>query len=190
MQEQCTGTVAARLLHAPPSLAARGFTRRRKKKKQQGGLDRLLPLFFSSPAVKITVTCKTPKNATSKSVLVCSVLDLFPPVSAPQLWIVIGFLLVAAPSADGRSGGGAEERLGRPREGRRTALLLVFVCRGGGEEAGSAVATGGRRRTAPRRWAMLLLLPPLGGGAGDGVAVMRRRCCWAGGVCCWRLFGG
>jgi hypothetical protein len=37
MQEQCTGTVAARLLHAPPSLAARGFTRRRKKKKQQGG---------------------------------------------------------------------------------------------------------------------------------------------------------
>jgi len=30
---------------------------------------------------------------------------------------------VAAPFADGRSGGGAEERLGRPREGRRTALL-------------------------------------------------------------------
>jgi hypothetical protein len=29
--------VAARLLHAPPSLAARGFMRRRKKKKKQQG---------------------------------------------------------------------------------------------------------------------------------------------------------
>jgi hypothetical protein len=65
----------ARLLHAPPSLAARGFTRRRKKqKKSNRGLDRLLPLFFSSPAVKITVTYKTHKNATTQSILS---LDLF-----------------------------------------------------------------------------------------------------------------
>ena len=36
MQEQCTGTVAVCLLHAPPSLAARGFTRRRWKTWKTG----------------------------------------------------------------------------------------------------------------------------------------------------------
>jgi hypothetical protein len=66
--------MVARLLHAPPSLAARGFTRRRKKQKSSRGLDRLLPLFFSSSAVKITFTCKTHKNATTQSILS---LDLF-----------------------------------------------------------------------------------------------------------------
>jgi len=80
---------------------------------------------------------------------------------------------VAAPSANGRSGGGAEERLGRPREGRRTALLLLFVCRGGGEEAGSAgdgerpCLFSGRWRwrsekklsgLVERRWSSLLLV--------------------------------
>jgi hypothetical protein len=39
--------MVARLLHAPPSLAARGFTRRRKKqKKQQGSGSTSSPLLF------------------------------------------------------------------------------------------------------------------------------------------------
>jgi hypothetical protein len=45
-----------------------------RNKKSNRGLDRLLPLFFSSPAVNITVTCKTHKNATTQSILS---LDLF-----------------------------------------------------------------------------------------------------------------
>jgi hypothetical protein len=51
--EQCQAdfqsgkTVAARLLHAPPSLAARGLTRRRKKNQQQGEIrNSFLPSSF------------------------------------------------------------------------------------------------------------------------------------------------
>jgi len=43
MQEQCTGTVAARLLHAPPPLAARD----RKKNPATGGFGSTSsPLLF------------------------------------------------------------------------------------------------------------------------------------------------
>jgi hypothetical protein len=51
--------VVARLLHTPPSLAARGFTRRREKiREKPGDLARLPPFSPSSPAV----TCKTRKT--------------------------------------------------------------------------------------------------------------------------------
>ena len=53
--EQCQAdfwshkTVAARLLHTPPPLAARGFTRRRQKTQASKGQSQLPPLFPSSP---------------------------------------------------------------------------------------------------------------------------------------------
>jgi len=34
---ETAGTVAARLLHAPPPLASRGFTRRRSQRSETGG---------------------------------------------------------------------------------------------------------------------------------------------------------
>ena len=49
------------MLHAPPSLVARGITRHRWNSKTTGGQSRL-PLFFPSPAVMITVTCKRRKT--------------------------------------------------------------------------------------------------------------------------------
>jgi len=55
------GTVAARPLHAPPSLAARGFTRRRENAGSRGDPKRLpppLPFCTGGGAV----TCKTTKT--------------------------------------------------------------------------------------------------------------------------------
>jgi len=54
--------VAARLLHAPLPLAARGFTRRCKNPGKRVSLVQLLLLFPSLPAVRIPVTCKKEKN--------------------------------------------------------------------------------------------------------------------------------
>jgi len=48
--------------HAPPSLAARGFTRRREKGRKTGGLAQLPFLFPSLPVVTPTVTCKRTKT--------------------------------------------------------------------------------------------------------------------------------
>jgi hypothetical protein len=83
MQEQCTGTVAARLLHAPPSLAERGCTRRCQKNPATGVV--WIDFFPSSlPAVKITVTCNQ-KKTHKQSVLVIffrSVFLCFPSLSA------------------------------------------------------------------------------------------------------------
>jgi hypothetical protein len=59
-RDQCWNNGGA-LLHAPPSLVARGFTRHRWNSKTTGGQSRL-PLFFPSPAVRITVTCKRRKT--------------------------------------------------------------------------------------------------------------------------------
>jgi hypothetical protein len=59
-----TETVAARLSHAPPPLAACGFMRRRKKFQEQVGLAQLLLLFPSLPAVMATVTCERRTHTT------------------------------------------------------------------------------------------------------------------------------
>ena len=53
-----SGTVAARLLHAPP-----------RNPGSSGDPYWLPPFFLSSSAVSTTVTCKTTKNAASKSVV-------------------------------------------------------------------------------------------------------------------------
>ena len=53
------------------------------------------------------------------------------------------FLPVCSASADGRSSGGAEEPLGRPRDGRRTALLEAVGFAGLWGRR-SAAAAGGR----------------------------------------------
>ena len=53
-----TKTVTASLLHAPPLLAARGFTRRRKKSRQQGISEIASSLLLSW----LAVTCKTRKE--------------------------------------------------------------------------------------------------------------------------------
>jgi hypothetical protein len=110
MQEQCTGTVAARLLHAPPSP-----TRRRKKNPATGGLDRLLPLFFSSPAVKINVTCNQ-KKTHKQSVLVIF-LDLFPSAFHPCLLHFLlsqvcswGFVVFSSASGTWAAAGGDLDR--------------------------------------------------------------------------------
>ena len=87
-----------------------------------------LLLLFSAGGANHCHLQKETQNATTIQFYFVLFLDLFPPVSAPQLWIVIGFLLVAAPSADGRSGGGAEERLG----------LWVAAVGGEAVEAGGA----------------------------------------------------
>jgi hypothetical protein len=54
--------VAAHLLHTPPPLAVRGFTRRCKNPGKRAGLAELLLLFPSLPAVRIPITCKKEKN--------------------------------------------------------------------------------------------------------------------------------
>jgi len=54
--------VAAHLLHTPPPLAVRGFTRHCKNPRKRVGLAQLLLLFLSLPAVRIPVTCKKEKN--------------------------------------------------------------------------------------------------------------------------------
>jgi hypothetical protein len=60
-------------VHAPPQ----------EQPSNRGGLDRLLPLFFSSPVVKITVTCNQ-KKTHKQSVLVIF-LDLFSSAFHPCL---------------------------------------------------------------------------------------------------------
>ena len=57
--------MAARLLHAPPSLVVRGFTRRRKKSRQQGRSETASSLLLSWPAV----TCKQEKERTQQFIL-------------------------------------------------------------------------------------------------------------------------
>jgi len=88
--------VAARPLHAPPPLAARGFTHRHQKSKQtgRGGLQQPPPLFLSLPAVGNAVTCKTPRNANSKVSGSVSLLQIFSLLSSP-----FGFLFF--PSSGG-----------------------------------------------------------------------------------------
>jgi hypothetical protein len=54
--------MAARLLHAPPPLAARGLTRHRKKSKKTRDLVWFPPLFTSPPAVRIPVIRKSRKR--------------------------------------------------------------------------------------------------------------------------------
>jgi len=67
--------VAGRLLHTPPPLVARGFTRLRRERLVWVDLAWLLLLFPSSPAVKITVTCN--KSKTHKQQLILSFCFLF-----------------------------------------------------------------------------------------------------------------
>jgi len=54
--------MAARLLHAPPPLAARGLTRHHKKSKKTRDLVWFPPLFTSPPAVRIPVIRKSRKR--------------------------------------------------------------------------------------------------------------------------------
>jgi len=80
--------------HAPPSLAARGFTRRCKKLQAAGGSGAASSFFLSSPAVKITVTCNQ-KRTHRQSVLVNffrSVFLCFPSLSA-SLFSFSGLIL-------------------------------------------------------------------------------------------------
>jgi hypothetical protein len=92
-------------VHAPPQ----------EKTQQQGGLDRLLPLFFSSPAVKINVTCNQ-KKTHKQSVLVIF-LDLFPSAFHPCLLHFLlsqvcswGFVVFSSASGTWAAAGGDLDR--------------------------------------------------------------------------------
>jgi len=70
-------TMAARLSHVPPPLAARGLTRSREKFQAVGGLLRLPPLFTSLSAVRVFITCKKIKNPSQLILIFLSFSDLF-----------------------------------------------------------------------------------------------------------------
>jgi hypothetical protein len=71
--------------HAPPSLPARNS-------RNRGDLDRLLPLFLPTPAVRVTVTCKNPKNTQGSRFLSDSRICLFP----FRICFVLGFAFFSA----------------------------------------------------------------------------------------------
>ena len=133
--------------HAPPSLAARGFTRRRQQ-KQEVGQARLLSFFLSSPAVKTTVTCKTKQTPqTVGFILFFSFLFCFP------FWSVSSFL-AADPAMAGFGGRSwavlavvlwamlrektllPDETEGRPRGRQRGGTAAGFGLRRRGGAAG------------------------------------------------------
>jgi hypothetical protein len=95
---------------------ARGFTRRRKKNPATGGvwID-FFPLFFSSPAVKINVTCNQ-KKTHKQSVLVIF-LDLFSSAFHPCLLHFLlsqvcswGFVVFSSASGTWAAAGGDLDR--------------------------------------------------------------------------------
>jgi len=141
--------------HAPPPLAAREPTRRRWKLKKNRGSG-----MFPSPSVLLNR--RRPAEQEKKHTPVdfsLLFLDLLKNFCHP-------FLPVCSASADGRSSGGAEEPLGRPRDGRRTALLEAVGFAGLWGRR-SATAAGGRSLQA------------------EGEARRRRRGWRADRRCCW-----
>ena len=145
MQEQCTGTVLGGFW-CREAVAARLPTRHRhyqrvgsrastRKHSNRGDLDRLLPLFFFSPAVRITVTCKR-KKSTSQSILISSpiysqvlhFLDLF-------LFMLCLCFLEAAVYASGSGGENGRRWLASVRPPLGEELRRV---EGGSVEAGGS----------------------------------------------------
>ena len=124
------------LFHAPPPLAARGFTRRRRWRLQKPVDREPLPLLYlPAPAVRVTVTCKSPKirKAVGFSFFLSgSQICLFP----FRICFVLGFAFFSASLFSvGCRPGHVGRRLWR-RSRRRQALLH-------GERP---VAAGWRRR--------------------------------------------